>query len=76
MLRQLSFPTLSHTFRGKESVWSEGCYLSSRGEVWSADSWSGTSFTAVEEAIIEEIRGDGVIGPERSTGLAFSQSVE
>ena len=62
------FPTLCDLRR-------KSCYLSSRGEVWSAYSWSGMSFTAVEEALIEVIRGDGVIGEGMSTGLAVRQSV-
>lgn len=54
-------PTLVHTLWGK-ALWKEkSCYLYPRGEVWSAYIWSGTSFTAVE-ALIEEIRGDGLIG--------------
>lgn len=42
----------------------------------SAYSWSGTSFTAAQEALIEEIRGDGPIGAGMSTDLAFNPLVE
>lgn len=60
----LSHSHFSHTFR-ESNLWDlrrKSCYLSSRGKVWSVYSWSGTSLTAVKEALIEEIRTDGVIG--------------
>lgn len=65
---------LSHTHPGEKG--SDSCYLSSRGEVWSADNWNSTSISVVEEALIEAIRGDGWIGAGRSTRLASSQSVD
>lgn len=68
-------PTLTYTFRESTQcdVRRKSCYLSSKGEVWSAYGWSGTSFTAVEEALIEEIKGDEPIGAGMSTGVAFGQ---
>lgn len=52
--------SLSHSLphiQGKAlGVICEERVLFSRDEVWSAYSWSGTSFTAVREALIEEIR--------------------
>lgn len=52
-----------------------GCYPSSRGKVWSVYSWSGMSFTAVEEDLIEEIRrrlGDWNINEYYSRDVSVS----
>lgn len=70
------FPTHTlHTHSGKP-IWDlrrKSCYLSSRNKVWSAYSWSDMFFTAVEEALIEEIRGDGATGVGMTTYGVFSQ---
>lgn len=65
---------LTYTFASICRLWDlKTCYLSSGGEVWSVRRWRGTSRTAVEEALIEEIRGDEQIRAGKGTAVEFSQ---
>lgn len=67
MLRQLSFP-LSHTHSGDRTRCDLRVVISPR------EARSGLQTVGVvEEALIEVIRGDGLVGAGMSTGLAFCQ---